>query len=53
MAVTPFNPPRRARSVVSPHARIQSALRDKFFMGTLLRDTTTVDDEDAIRIHNG
>ena len=53
MAATPFNPPHRARSVVSPHARIQSTLRYEFFMSTLFRDRTTVDDEDAIRIRNG
>ena len=53
MAAAPFNPPHRARSVVSPHARIQPTLRNEFFMGTLFRDRTTVDDEDAIRIHNG
>ena len=53
MTVTPFNPPRRARSVISPHARIQSALRDKLLMGALLHDRTMVDDENAIRIHDG
>ena len=35
-----------------PHARIQPALRDKFFVGALFHKRTPIDNENAIRIRD-